>query len=44
MGKLGQDLAELDRDIAALKAVHETRLANWIAQRLVCRRNMTAAL
>jgi hypothetical protein len=32
LGALGQDLAELDREIAGLKAVHETRLANWIAQ------------
>jgi hypothetical protein len=31
LGQLSTDLAELDRELASLKAVHETRLGDWIA-------------
>jgi len=31
LGQLSTDLAELDRELASLKDVHETRLGDWIA-------------
>jgi hypothetical protein len=31
LGQLSTDLAELDRELASVTAVHETRIGEWIA-------------